>query len=287
MRNPFARVAKAEPARPSLRDRAVTLKASAARVMKRQPAADPAAAVDAVPSVSPSPALTAMVAEWERLLRIENSADLTDEEMKPICDARHRVHGEICAFPAASIADLAAKLPLFRDEIVASEPSNPLRPTMDYQSWCGIVRDVEGVAGAQAPKGVPGLHVGLPPTSALKDAIDLTDAKMGTLLTLQQAADMFAGLGNALLCQPRFGDNDDSDDADRSAAFLAVEWLVDACHHLVGAAVQEARKRRPSNENDRAMRLATIAVATIENGDAGDTRAMARALHNYATVLQQ
>lgn len=123
MRNPFARVANTETARVSLRDRAVTLKASAARVMKRQPAADPAAAVDAAPSVSPSPALTAMVAEWERLLRIENSADLTDEEMKPICDARHRVHGEICAFPAASIADLAAKLPLFRDEIVASEPS--------------------------------------------------------------------------------------------------------------------------------------------------------------------
>jgi len=287
MRNPFVRVAKTETDRPSLRDRAVTLKASAARVMKRRSAPDPSSVTNATPLASPSPALTAMVAEWQRLLRIETSADLTDEEMSPICDARYRVHGEICAFPVASVADLAAKLPLFREEIVASEPSNPARPTMDYQSWCGIVRDVEAVIGSHASQSTPKSCAALPPTSALRDAIDLTGEKIETLLTLQQAAVMFAGLGAALLCQPRFGADDDSDDVDRTAAFLTVDWLTDACHHLVGAAVQEARKRRPSNENDRVMRLATIAVATIENGDAGDTRAMARALHNYAAVLEQ
>lgn len=142
MRNPFARVAKRETTRPSLKERATGLKATAARVMKRRPAAPDA----------PSPALVGMVAEWERLLDIENTGELTDEQMSPICHARYRLHAQICAYPAASIADLAAKLPLFREEIIANEPSDPRRPTMDYQSWCGIVSDLEAVGAMPSPE---------------------------------------------------------------------------------------------------------------------------------------
>jgi hypothetical protein len=46
MRNPFARLAKRDASRPSLRERAATLKASAARVIRRKP-------VDAAPALAP------------------------------------------------------------------------------------------------------------------------------------------------------------------------------------------------------------------------------------------
>lgn len=153
MRNPFARVAKRETARPSLKERASGLKATAARVMKRRSPQEIAPAVAA--PAGPSPALVGMVAEWERLLRVENAGGLTDEEIEPICSQRMAVHRLICATPATSLADLVAKLPLFRDEVANSVPSNPAKPTMDYQAWCCIVRDLEGVGAVPSPALAP------------------------------------------------------------------------------------------------------------------------------------
>ena len=72
MRNPFARLAKRDTARPSLRERAASLKASASRVMRRKPV--DAAPAD-LPAVSPadgvSPELAAMVAEWVMLTELQ------------------------------------------------------------------------------------------------------------------------------------------------------------------------------------------------------------------------
>lgn len=149
MRNPFARLPRRDTARPSLKERAAGLKASAARVMKRRPVRD-AATPDA-----PSPALVGMVAEWERLLRAENAGDLPDDEIEPICSKRMALHGLICTTPAASLADLATKLPLFRDEVANSAPGTADKPTLDHQAWCCIVRDLETVGAVPNPALAP------------------------------------------------------------------------------------------------------------------------------------
>lgn len=149
MRNPFARLPKRDAARPSLKERAANLKASAARVMKRQPAPEPAS----LRAGSPSPDLVALVAEWQRLLALETDDSRPDEEADPIMWERAALHSRICAFPVSSLADLAAKLPLFRDEVANLKPGDASRPTLDYQTWCCIVRDLEAV---DAPSDLPG-----------------------------------------------------------------------------------------------------------------------------------
>ncbi|MCJ2036414.1 hypothetical protein [Methylobacterium sp. J-068] len=65
MRNPFARLARADVARPSLRERAATLKASASRVIRRGPK-------DALPEAGSEEAIAlfhAAITETDRLSR--------------------------------------------------------------------------------------------------------------------------------------------------------------------------------------------------------------------------
>ncbi|MCJ2079858.1 hypothetical protein [Methylobacterium sp. J-090] len=65
MRNPFARVAKSDAPRPSLRERAASLRASAARVVRRRPK-------DVLPEPNPEEAVAAFhaaITEYDRLSR--------------------------------------------------------------------------------------------------------------------------------------------------------------------------------------------------------------------------
>lgn len=124
-----------------------------ASVDKDRAAVSVACALPGKPASNPSPDLVAMVTEWKRLMDIENNGHLDDEDLDPICTARMALHSQICAFTATSIADLTAKLPLFLDEVASTAPINPDKPTLDYLSWCGIVRDLEAlVVGRGAGK---------------------------------------------------------------------------------------------------------------------------------------
>jgi hypothetical protein len=67
MRNPFARLATRDAARPSLRDRAAALKASASRVIRRK-AVDAASAAPVAAAVSAADPILAAIAETRRLM---------------------------------------------------------------------------------------------------------------------------------------------------------------------------------------------------------------------------
>lgn len=71
MRNPFIRLAKCDTARPSLRDRAAALKASASRVIRRKPVDASAPAVAALPAADP---IFAAIAETRRLAQVRTAA---------------------------------------------------------------------------------------------------------------------------------------------------------------------------------------------------------------------
>ena len=83
MRNPFARLAKRDVARPSLRERAASLKASAPRVMRRKPVDTAPAAPD--PALAADPILAA-IAETRRLHTERTRAlnvDLPEGQLNP------------------------------------------------------------------------------------------------------------------------------------------------------------------------------------------------------------
>jgi hypothetical protein len=76
MRNPFARLAKSDTLRPSLRKRAASLKASASRVIRRKPAA----ASPAIPAVAlAADPILAAIAETRRLLNAVQAATRSEE----------------------------------------------------------------------------------------------------------------------------------------------------------------------------------------------------------------
>lgn len=99
--NPFRRGAD----RPSLKQRAASLKATAAKVMRKQ--AKPAA----------NPRLVALVEEWTRLGIQLNDPAIGDDFVDEISDKHSAVQIEIGLFPCRSLADLCAKIPVFRDEM--------------------------------------------------------------------------------------------------------------------------------------------------------------------------
>jgi len=75
MRNPFARLATRDAARPSQRDRATALKASASRVIRRN-AVEAAPAVPVATSLPAADTILAAIAETERLTQKRNLAAL-------------------------------------------------------------------------------------------------------------------------------------------------------------------------------------------------------------------
>jgi len=93
VRNPFARLAKRDTARPSLRERAASLKASASRVIRRKPVDAAAPVVAALPAADP---ILAAIAETRRLTQVravaaalpqsEGSIDPLPEQ-EALCDA--------------------------------------------------------------------------------------------------------------------------------------------------------------------------------------------------------
>lgn len=144
MRNPFARLAKRDTARPSLRERAAFLKASAARVIRRKPAgAVLMPAPEPVASEAVSPALVGMVGEWAAMLAHENAEGLAGRDVSAE-NYRRRValHRAILAHPVRTLADLAAKAPLFQDELESEAMQENAPPTLPFIAWQCVLHDL-------------------------------------------------------------------------------------------------------------------------------------------------
>ncbi|MCJ2044421.1 hypothetical protein MKK58_07720 [Methylobacterium sp. J-078] len=140
----------------SLRERAGHLRDAAGRFVRRKPA-EPAQDAEDAPDAAASLELASMVAEWVRLTEVQDSGDLTDEEADAVSPEWSRLHGEICRFPARSLADLAAKAPLYRYERDDERASCKGEPTMPLRAWETVVQDIEalGALTTQTPGADP------------------------------------------------------------------------------------------------------------------------------------
>lgn len=140
---------KRNPNRPTLKQRAAALKATAGRVMRRRPAeVAPAASVA-------DPRLAATVAELLEARRKLNDPSVPDgPEADALGERETALSMEVYRFPARSIHDVAAKLPFFREEAEDAGRAWDVRRGEVFENslpgaaWAGLLRDIEHLAGA-------------------------------------------------------------------------------------------------------------------------------------------
>ncbi|MCJ2045595.1 hypothetical protein MKK58_13780 [Methylobacterium sp. J-078] len=191
MRNPFARLAKRDTARPSLRERAASLKASAARVIRRKPANAAAA------SASVAPTLAALVGEWTAMLDRENAGGQVGRDAEKLADQRIALHRAILAYPVTSLADFAAKAPAFRDQLEDVAPPHSHPQSIEFLSWQCVLRDLSDLAFVRSAPAVDPIFAAIDTTRDLTSArnrADLLPQPAGSIDVLpeqDEAADAF------------------------------------------------------------------------------------------------
>ena len=138
--------------------------------------------------VTPDLALAAMMAEWQALkVRIEDGPDPYDADE----ERKFALQREILAHPCARLADLCAKLPLFREELdAAGPPDADVEELGDLQlaAWRGLVQDLDALSGG------PGRPWG--DASSRSPAVASADA---ALIPLAEAAIAEERAANAVL----------------------------------------------------------------------------------------
>ncbi|MCP1551665.1 MULTISPECIES: hypothetical protein [Methylorubrum] len=138
---------KRDPNRLTLKQRAAALKATAGRVFRRRPVAVAPAAEGA------DPRLVAMVAELLEARRKLNDPAIPDgPEIDAVAERETHLCLEIHRFPAQSIHDMRAKLPLLREE--AEDMARrwdgrrvPFEESLPGTAWTSLLRDIEHLAG--------------------------------------------------------------------------------------------------------------------------------------------
>jgi hypothetical protein len=168
-------------AAPNLRERAERLRDAAGRFVRRK-TAEPSEGPERAPIATVSPALASMVTEWVRLAEVQDSGVLTDEEADAISPEWSRLHGEICRFPARSMADLTTKAPLYRYERDDERASCDGASTMPLRAWESVVHDIESLSTScrSTPPAEPIL-------AAITETRRLTDARTAAAALLQPA----------------------------------------------------------------------------------------------------
>lgn len=139
---------KRNPNRLTLKERATALKATAARVMRRQ-------AVEAAPAAtSADPRLAEMVAELLEARRKLNDPNVPDgPEADALGERETTLSMAVYRFPAQSIHDMAAKLPFLREEAGDAGRAWDVRRGEIFENslpgaaWAGLLRDIEHLAG--------------------------------------------------------------------------------------------------------------------------------------------
>ena len=138
---------KRNPNRLTLKQRAAALKATAGRVMRRR-------AVEVAPlAPGADPRLAAMVAELlEARQRLNDPAVPDGPEADALGERETNLSIAVHRFPAQSIHDMAAKLPLLREE--AEDAARgwdgrrvPFEASLPGAAWAGLLRDIEHLAG--------------------------------------------------------------------------------------------------------------------------------------------
>lgn len=113
---------KRNPNRLTLKQRTAALKATAGRVLRRR-------LVEAAPVVAGAdPRLVALVGEWQEARRMLNDPNLSDDApgLVAMGERDSDLQLEIYRFPARSVADLHAKIPVF-----------PRRGSARFERLCG------------------------------------------------------------------------------------------------------------------------------------------------------
>lgn len=148
-------------------------------IAAHNPVARAGVEVEAAPLASPtlgaSAALVAMVEEWRSLLDQLNKDGTSDEAVVSLGDRHNALQHAIYDFPAASVADLLAKEPVFRCEMqdAVSGLADGFEPaeTLAGAAWLGLFRDFERLTSASPPDHPDGalLALGLPFLAAWRD----------------------------------------------------------------------------------------------------------------------
>lgn len=138
---------KRNPNRLTLKQRAAAIKATAGRVMRRR--------AGEVAPLAPGadPRLTAMVAELlEARQRLNDPAVPDGPEADALGERETNLSIAVHRFPAQSIHDMAAKLPLLREEAEHAARGwdgrrVPFEASLPGAAWAGLLRDIEHLAG--------------------------------------------------------------------------------------------------------------------------------------------
>lgn len=94
------------------------------------------------------PTLAAMVAEWVDINARFEARAVPGAEGAAAFARLDQLHRAIYAFPAASVADLCAKLPPLRDELTNLADEGPAEDvTLERLAWRGVIADLERLAG--------------------------------------------------------------------------------------------------------------------------------------------
>ncbi|ACL56959.1 hypothetical protein [Methylobacterium nodulans] len=103
------------------------------------------ALIAGTPPLGPTPALVRLIDEWSALSARINAGGLSDEEVNALVARLDELQLGIYAFPAASVADLAAKTPVFRDELEDAigglDDDAAPESTLPGAAWLGLFRD--------------------------------------------------------------------------------------------------------------------------------------------------
>lgn len=126
------------------------------------------------------------------------------------------------------------------------------------------------------------------PTSSLAGMLDLTSATIGDLLVLHDLTNRIGSIVYAHTWGPRCRQSENKHGAPYfNAAGKLVQWIGDALTAVETAAHAEARRRTPTNGDDRETRLSILAVTTIENGDPDETEGFAHELLAHAAAWRE
>ena len=273
--NPFRRGVD----RPSLKQRAASLRATAARVMSRKPASpstDPIfAALDRYQA-----ARAAWDAFSDRLKadgwEAHGGVKVASEKEGRLSHAWSVLSSEVLGtVPTTEAGRLA--LADFIETWVADHGNTDGSPqdgseTVFAEVYPALLRAVRLSVGQSAP---PAAKAAPPIARDFIDSLDLSAAQMRDLAAIYDAAALIGGVADAVSCQPRaYGPKGEA----WNVIGLFADAISEACGAVQADAVREARRRAPADDWERGQRLKILAEDTIENGDKGAVLAFARDL---------
>ena len=224
-------------------------------------------------------------AELQAAYALPGVSEASDVEEKAF-EAAGKLALAILRLPARTLPDLAVQARAVIPHVWASGSyeagSAPdADENIDKEAVRSLIENCCAAAGVDW-RGSTGTHAPnhrarqMPPSSNFLPSPDFSAISMRTLETLHNHASVLSDFSHGLAAQPRSRLDDDESRINEAGTF-AVQ-LAEALGFIVDGCVNEARRRQPDDVSDREIRIRTLARATIENGDASETRALARDL---------